>query len=68
MVIDAQEDHDVAIAVIPNAFIQTHLTQDDDKVVMQLHGPLMTLLVDIASNIYSPYFTTDKNGQPALYV
>ena len=67
-VIDAQEGYDIAIADVPNAFIQTHLTQDDDKVVMQLHGPLMTLLVNLAPDIYNPYLMTDKNGQPVLYV
>ena len=67
-VIDAQEGYNVAIADIPNAFIQTHLTQDDDKVVMQLHGPLVILLVDLAPEVYGLYLKINKNRLPVFYI
>ena len=35
---------------------------------MQLHGPLATLLVDLAPEVYGPYLMTDKNEQLVLYV
>ena len=67
-VIDAQEGYDITIANMPNAFIQTHLTQDDDKVVMWLYGSLATLLADLTLDVYGTYLTKDKHGQPILYV
>ena len=67
-IIDAQEDWDVAICNVPNAFIQTCLTNNKDKLVMQLLRPLATLLVDLAPKIYSLYFMTDKHGHPVLYI
>ena len=59
-VIDVQEGHDIAICNVPNAFIQTCLTDDKDKSVMQLQGPLATLLVNLAPKVYGPY--CQKNG------
>ena len=35
-VIDAKEGWEVAIADVPNAFVQTKLQDKDDKVVMRL--------------------------------
>ena len=35
---------------------------------MQLWGPLATLLVDLAPEIYGPYLTKDKQGHPVLYM
>ena len=35
---------------------------------MQLHGLLVTLLVDLAPDVYGPYLTTDKNRQLVLHV
>jgi len=67
-IIDVQEGHDVAICNVPNAFIQTQLTDDKDKLVMQLQGPLATLLVDLAPEVYGPYLKEDKHGHPVLYM
>ena len=57
-VIDAQEGCNIALMDVPNAFIQTHLILDDNKVVIQLHGPLATLLVNLAPEVYGPYSLT----------
>ena len=66
--IDAEKDHDIVIANIPNAFTQMQLKHDEDKVVMCLRGPLALLLCNLALKVYKPYLQTDKNGQPMLYV
>jgi len=35
---------------------------------MQLWGPLATLLVDLALEVYGPYLREDKQGHPVLYM
>ena len=35
---------------------------------MQLQGPLATLLVNLALEIYGPYLTKVKQGHPVLYM
>jgi hypothetical protein len=35
-VVDAKENRDVAIIDVPNAFIQTVIEDDEDKVVMRI--------------------------------
>ena len=35
-VVDAKENYDVAIIDVPNAFIQTVIEDDEDKVVMRI--------------------------------
>ena len=67
-IIDAQEGQNIAICDVPNAFIQTWLTHEKDKSVMQLRGPLATLLVDLAPKVYGPYLKEDKHGHPVLYM
>ncbi len=47
-VIDAKERRDVAVIDMPNAFVQTRLEDDDDKVVMRLCGKLAKLMVKVA--------------------
>ena len=67
-VINVQEGQDIAICNIPNAFIQTCLTNNKDKSVMQLQGPLATLLVDLAPKVYGLYLKKDKHNHPVLYI
>ena len=49
--IDVQEGQDVAICDNSNAFIQTCLTNNKDKLVMRLQGPLAMLLVNLAPEV-----------------
>ena len=46
-VIDAQENRDVAVVDIPNAFVQTVVTEEDTqhRVIVHIRGPLIDLLV-----------------------
>ncbi len=55
-VIDAQEDRDVAVVDIPNAFVQTVVDEEDaaHRVIVRIRGPLVDILVSIAPDIYGP--------------
>ena len=39
-----------------------------DPVLMKLRGPLVEALVMIDPALYRDFVTTDKNGEPMLYV
>ena len=69
-VIEAQEDGDVAVVVIPNAFALTDVTEEDKEhcVIVCIQGPLIYVLVSIAPDVYTPYVTTNKKGQQVLIV
>src|SRR5210317_406046 len=60
-VIEAHEGRDVATIDISNAFIQTKIENEADKVVMRMRGKLAEYLVLIALKIYKPYVLF-KNG------
>ena len=66
--IDAAEGRDVTTIDIPNAFIQTRLDDNSDKVLMRLHGKLAKLMVEVAPEIYSKYVSVDSKGELVLYV
>ncbi len=69
-VIDAQEDRDVAVVDIPNAFVQTAVSKEDAEhcVTVCIRGPLVDVLVSIALDVYGPYASTTKTGQKVLIV
>jgi hypothetical protein len=69
-VIDAQEDRDLAVVDIPNAFVQTVVNEEDAEhcVIVRIRGPLVDILVSIAPDLYGPYVTTNKSGQKVLIV
>ena len=66
--IDAAEGWDVATIDILNAFIQTRLDDDSDKVLMRLCRKLAKLMVKVAPEIYSKYVSVDSKGELVLYV
>jgi hypothetical protein len=69
-VIDAQEDRDVAVIDILNAFVQTVMSKEDAEhhVTVHIRGPLVDVLVVIAPDVYGPYVSTTKTGQKVLIV
>ena len=69
-VIKAQEDRDVAVVDIPNAFAQTVVSEEgkDHHVIVLIRGPLVDVLVSIAPDVYGTYLTTNKKGLQALIV
>ena len=51
-VIDADENRDVAIVDIPNAFVQTVVEDEKDRAFIRIRGPLVDILVTIAPDVY----------------
>jgi hypothetical protein len=63
--INAHEKKDVVKADLPGAFLNT---VTDELVFMVLKGELCELMVRVNPKIYRRYVTTDKRGNPVLYV
>ncbi len=55
-VIDAQDDRDVAVVDIPDAFVQTVVDEEDAEhhVIVRIRGSLVDIPVSIAPDIYDP--------------
>ena len=66
--IDAAEGWDVTTIDILNAFIQTKLDDNSNKVLMRLCSKLAKLMVEVAPEIYSKYVSVDSKGELVLYV
>jgi hypothetical protein len=67
-VIDALENRDVAVVDIPNAFIQTRITNEDDMAIIRIRGELADILVEIAPAVYKSYVGVIHKGQKTLIV
>jgi hypothetical protein len=67
-VIDADENRDVAIVDIPNAFVQTVVEDEKDRVFVRIRGPLVDILASIAPDVYGEYVTIGKKGEKQLLV
>jgi len=68
--IDAQENRDVAVVDIPNAFVRTVVSDEDSEhhVTVCIRGPLVDILVSMAPDVYGPYVSVAKTGQKVLIV
>jgi hypothetical protein len=64
-IIDAEEERDVTVIDIPNAFIQTRIENEKDMLIIKIRGLLVDMLVEIAPDIYKAYVTTDRKGGQA---
>ena len=67
-IIDAEEERDVAVIDIPNAFVQTRVEDEKDMAFIKIRGVLVDILVDIAPEVYRTYATKDKKGTKQLLV
>jgi hypothetical protein len=65
-IIDAEENRDVAIIDIPNAFIQTKIDDEKDMAIIKIRGVLVDMVVEIAPEEYEPFVTTDRKGNKSL--
>ena len=65
-IIDAEEEPDVAVIDILNAFIQTIVENEKDMDYIRVRGVLVELLIEIASDVYGPYVKLDKKGNKVL--
>ena len=52
-IIDAEEERDVAVIYIPNAFIQTQVEDEKDMEFIKISGVLVDILVEIAPDVYT---------------
>ena len=62
VLIESQENRDVAAINIPNAFIQTRVEDENDMVTIRVRGELVQALLDISPKVYKPYVTKYKKG------
>ena len=53
---------------IPNAFIQTRVEDEKDMAIIKIRGILVDILVDLATDVYREFVTTDKKGVKELVV
>jgi hypothetical protein len=67
-IVDAKKNRDVAVVDIPNAFVQTIVEDEKDKALICIRGPLVDILVSIASNDYRLYVAVGKKGKKQLLV
>jgi hypothetical protein len=67
-IIDVEEERDVAVIDIPNAFIQTRVEDEKDMAIIKIRGVLVDILVQISPDAYKSYATTDKKGVRQLLV
>jgi hypothetical protein len=51
-VVDVNKNRGVAIMDIPNAFVQTIVKDEKNKVLICIRGPLVDILVSIVPNVY----------------
>ena len=65
--IDAKQGRDVMTADIPNAFVQTDVDLNGDKIIMKIRGVLVDILCEMNPEIYTPYIVFEK-GKKVLYV
>ncbi len=66
--INALKDQDIAVINIPSAFVQIVIKDEEHHVIVCIRGPLVDILVSIASDVYGPYVSTNKAGQKILLV
>ena len=66
-VIEAKQNRDIMTLDIPNAFVQTPIPQDGDKVMMNIRGPLVDILCEICPGVFGN-FEIYEGKQKVLYV
>jgi hypothetical protein len=65
-VVDANENREVTIVDIPNAFVQTVVEDEKDRAFIRIHGPLVNIMVSIAPDVDGPYVMVGKKGKKQL--
>ena len=59
-IIDTEEERNVAVIDIPNAFIQTQIEDKSDMTFIKIRGFLVDILVEISPDVYNLHVKTDK--------
>ena len=66
-VIDAKQERDVMTLDVPNAFVQTDIPLDGDKIIMKIRGQLVDILLAICPGVYTKYVRYEGKHR-VLYV
>jgi hypothetical protein len=67
-IIDAEEERDVAVVYIPNAFVHKRVENEKDMVFIKIRGILVEILVEIAPDVYKSYVSKYKKGMKQFLV
>ncbi len=67
-IVNVDEKQDVAIADIPNAFIQMRVEDKKDRVIIRIRGVVVDGLTKIAPKVYTQYVSADRKGVKTLLV
>ena len=62
------EEREVAIVDIPNAFIQTEVTDKKNRVIVCIRGMLVDILVKIAPEVYKDKVKVNNKGEKKILV
>jgi hypothetical protein len=54
-VIDAKQRRDVMMLHIPNAFVQTRIPLNGDKIIMKICRTLVDILLELCPGVYDDY-------------
>jgi hypothetical protein len=66
-VIDAKQNRDVMTLDIPNAFVQTEISLDGDKIIIKIRGQLVGILLELCPGVYDDY-VINEGKHKILYV
>ena len=65
-IIDKEEERDVAVIDIPNAFIQTQVEYEKDMAFIKICGVLVDILMEISPDVCKSPVITKKKGVKQL--
>ena len=66
-VIDAKQNRNVRTLDIPNAFVQTKLPENEERIIMRINGKLVELIVELFPSQYEE-FIYRKNSNQVIFV
>eukprot|EP00957_Ditylum_brightwellii_P151380 11527315-Ditylum_brightwellii.AAC.1 len=65
-VIKAKEKRDVITMNTSNAFVQTDIPEQKEKMIMKIRGVLVDILIDLCPRVYEEHFVMER-GKKVLY-
>jgi hypothetical protein len=66
-VIDEKQNRNVMTLDIPNAFVQTEISLDGDKIIMKIRGQLVEILLELCQGVYDDY-VINEGKHKIIYV
>ena len=66
-VIDAKQRRNIRTLDIPNAFVQTELPQNEERIIMRINGKLVDLITELFPSQYTE-FVYHKNNNKVIFV